>query len=86
MEEVPHLLHADRAIFVGVHRFEDACVRCLKLLQGDGSVTVWGAFLEADTGPASMPIDSQRGPDVGQAFAANSPEAFCRFKIAAGNH
>jgi hypothetical protein len=40
MEEVPHLLHADRAIFVSVHRFEDAFVGCLKLLQGDSSVTV----------------------------------------------
>jgi hypothetical protein len=27
-----------------------------------------------------------RGPYVGQAFTANSPEAFCRFGIAAGDH
>ena len=40
MEEVPHLLHADRAIFVSVHRFEDAFVGCLKLLQRNGSVTI----------------------------------------------
>jgi hypothetical protein len=40
MEEVVHFLHADRTIFVGVHRFEDAFVSSLKLLQGDGSVTI----------------------------------------------
>jgi hypothetical protein len=40
MEEVVHFLHADRTIFVGVHRFKDAFVSRLKLLQGDGSVTI----------------------------------------------
>ena len=28
----------------------------------------------------------QRGPYVGQAFTANSAEAFCRFVIAAADH
>jgi hypothetical protein len=40
MEEVLHLLHADRAIFVSVHRFEDAFMSGLELLQRDGSITV----------------------------------------------
>jgi hypothetical protein len=40
VEEVPHFLHADRAIFVSVHRFKDSLVSCLKLLQRDCSVTV----------------------------------------------
>jgi hypothetical protein len=40
MEEVAHLLHADRAVLVRIHRFEDAFVSCLKLLQGDGSIAI----------------------------------------------
>jgi hypothetical protein len=39
VEEVPHLLHADRAI-LGVHRFEDTFVSRLKLRQRDGSIAI----------------------------------------------
>ena len=40
---------------------------------------------------AKLMIDIDSGEDrealyVGQAFTANSPEAFCRFEIAAGDH
>ena len=35
-----HLLLSDGTVFVGIHRFEDAFVSGLELLQRDGSVTV----------------------------------------------
>ena len=38
--KIQHLLLRDRAIFVGIHRFEDAFVSGLELLQRDGSVTI----------------------------------------------
>ena len=68
--KIQHLLLRDRAIFVGIHRFEDAFVSGLELLQRDGhhrdpsgrKSCAWRRVSSYRRAPSSCRVSSTHGP------------------------